>query len=190
MGVIAASSRGVPFADSPWINSASSTSFELVIASQVILYRLTALTMHRGWESRSKGSCHMDLSMQISNNTALRVTLSHSSTCISSSEPVSSIIWRVKWFQTQSRLRHKDHYKYIFLIIQIIKCYWQCTRPPHEQREYKVSVSNFKYSVPVDEPVFPGFRAFQSTLCCVYNSSSPRKFKRIHTWSLTERVCT
>lgn len=81
MGVIAASSRGVPFADSPWINSASSTSFELVIASQVILYRLTALTMQRGWESRSKGSCHMDLSMQISNNTAPRVTLSHSPTC-------------------------------------------------------------------------------------------------------------
>lgn len=69
MGVIAASSRGVPFADSPWINSASSAPFELVIASQVILYRLTALTMHLGWESRSKGSCHMDLSMQISNNT-------------------------------------------------------------------------------------------------------------------------
>lgn len=68
MGVIAASSRGVSFADSPWINSASSAPFELVIASQVILYRLTALTMHLGWESRSKGSCHMDLSMQISNN--------------------------------------------------------------------------------------------------------------------------
>lgn len=68
MGVIAASSRGVSFADSPWINSASSAPFELVIASQVILYRLTALTMHLGWESRSKGSCHMDLSMQISNS--------------------------------------------------------------------------------------------------------------------------
>lgn len=68
MGVIAASSRGVSFADSPWINSASSAPFELVIASQVILYRLTALTMHLGWESRSKGSCHMDLGMQISNN--------------------------------------------------------------------------------------------------------------------------
>lgn len=68
MGVIAASSRGVPLADSPWINNASSAPFELVIASQVILYRLTGLTMNRGWESRSKGSCHMDLSMQIWNN--------------------------------------------------------------------------------------------------------------------------
>lgn len=54
MGVIAASSRGVPFADSPWINSASSAPFELVIASQVILYRLTALTMHLGWGKQVK----------------------------------------------------------------------------------------------------------------------------------------
>lgn len=68
MGVIAASSRGVSFTDSPWINSASSAPFELVIASQVILYRLTGLTILRRWESRSKGSGHMDLSMQIYNN--------------------------------------------------------------------------------------------------------------------------
>lgn len=53
-GVIAGSSRGVSFADSSWINSASSAPFELVIASQVILYRLTGLTIHPGWESRSK----------------------------------------------------------------------------------------------------------------------------------------
>lgn len=53
-GVIAGSSRGVSFANSSWINSASSAPFELVIASQVILYRLTGLTIHPGWESRSK----------------------------------------------------------------------------------------------------------------------------------------
>lgn len=77
MGVIAASSRGVSFSDSPWINGASSAPFELVIASQVILYRLTGLTIRRGWESRSKGSCHMDLSMQISNNEQRRVSWAH-----------------------------------------------------------------------------------------------------------------
>ena len=73
MGVIA---RAVGVFLSPILHGfhcAFSVPFELVTASQVILYRADSPDNATGnGKSRSKGSCHMDLSMQICNKITAR----------------------------------------------------------------------------------------------------------------------